>query len=253
MNWLFLKGVARGQIHWHSQLDAFREQLPAARIHCLDLPGVGQAATRRTPISVSRTVEDLRSRWVKMREESAGEWCVMGISLGGMITIEWLHRHPGDFQAGVAIVPSAGNVSPPWRRLVPSALPGYIKSLAARDVEVREQLILTTIVNDIERRQALVKENVATAHQCPLPTSATLRQLLAASLWSAPKELQAPLLFLGSEGDRMVHPSCTRRLAARFGAPVRMNDWAGHEIPMDDPGWVAAETRDWFASLDVPS
>ena len=134
-----------------------------------------------------------------------------------------------------------------FKRLLSSSVPNYLRALATRDFERRERLVLGMITNDAEHLEELVQQSVALAPSCPLPFAATTKQLLAASLWRAPEALEVPTLFLGTKGDRMVDPSCTLRLAAHFQAPVALHPWAGHEIPLDDPDWVAAKVRDWLA------
>ncbi|MBC8451273.1 MAG: alpha/beta hydrolase [Planctomycetes bacterium] len=121
--------------------------------------------------------------------------------------------------------------------------------MVTRDLEKRGRLVLGTKPKDADHLEELAQPRVELATSCPLPPAVTSKQLLAASLWRAPKTLTVATLFLGTEGDRMVHPSCTLRLAAHFHAPVVMHPWAGHEIPLDDPDWVAARVREWLGEL----
>jgi alpha-beta hydrolase superfamily lysophospholipase len=243
MNWLFLKGLARGQVHWDRQAEALSAALPEARVFFLDLPGVGEAVARPAPATVAAITADLRTRWVELAAENDGPWAILAISLGGMLAMQWMTDFPGDFQRAVVIVSSAANVSPPWKRLMPATMPGFLRALVSSDIEKRERLVLGTITNDEAHFEPLVAKFIALAPTCPLPAHATLRQLLAASLWRAPASLPIPTLFLGSDADRMVHPSCTQELAERFAAPHEMHPTAGHEIPLDDPDWVATTIR----------
>ncbi|MDF1798456.1 MAG: alpha/beta hydrolase [Planctomycetota bacterium] len=252
-NLLLLKGLARAAVHWDRQPEALRRHLPSARLHFLDLPGVGTARDRAAPWSVAGIVQDLRARWLELRVQAPPDradepWAILAISLGGMVAMEWLHRHPGDFQRGVVIVSSAANLSPPWRRLLPSCTPNYLRALFARDFPDRERRVLAIITNDAARLDELVALNVQLAETTPIPIPVANKQLFAATLWRAPRELPVPVLFLGSDADHMVHPGCTPKLAARFAMPHRMHPSAGHEIPHDDPDWVAAQVADWIES-----
>jgi len=246
MNWLFVKGLARGQVHWDRLPEIFAQAVPEARVFFLDLPGVGEATDRKAPATVAGIVSDLRERFVALRESHEGPWSILAISLGGMIAMEWAMRHPDDFERAVVIVSSATNVSPPWKRLMPETLPGYLRALGTSDLATRERITLGTITNFEEGRERLIEEWLKLTDVCPLPAAATAKQLLAASLWAAPDSLPIPTLFLGTDGDRMVHPSCTPKLAKRFGAPLVMHPDAGHEIPLDDPVWVADQVREWL-------
>ncbi len=249
-NWLFLKGLARGQVHWHSQPRVFEERVPGARVHLLDLPGIGEAHDRRAPWRMGEIVADIRERFLDLQRspevDASLPWSILGISLGGMIAMEWIASHPHDFQSAVIITSSAANVSPPWKRLQPSVGPQYIRAVLARDVAERESRALSVTVNDEQRRVELVQSYLKQVDSCPMPMKVVQRQLIAATKWRAPNGLPIPTLFLGSFGDGMVHPSCTPALAARFGAPLRMHESAGHEIPHDDPHWVADQVAEWL-------
>ncbi|MGZ5183361.1 MAG: alpha/beta fold hydrolase, partial [Ramlibacter sp.] len=76
-----------------------------------------------------------------------------------------------------------------------------------------------------------------------------LRQLWAAARYRAPDRPPAvPLLLLASAGDRLVHPSCSARLADRWEVPLRLHPWAGHDLPLDDPAWVLDHVLSWSAA-----
>lgn len=74
--------------------------------------------------------------------------------------------------------------------------------------------------------------------------------LYAGSRFRLPGELspgRPPLLVLVSEGDTLVHPELSRTLAARLQAPLRSHPRANHDLPLEDPQWVADQVRDWLA------
>ena len=76
-----------------------------------------------------------------------------------------------------------------------------------------------------------------------------LRQLLAAARYSAPEAPPpVPVLLLASARDQLVSPNCSRTLARRWGVPLAMHPSAGHDLPLDDGPWVAAEIRRWLRS-----
>jgi hypothetical protein len=43
---------------------------------------------------------------------------------------------------------------------------------------------------------------------------------------------------LAGAGDRLVDPTCSRRLAAAWACPLAVHPWAGHDLPLDDAQWV---------------
>ncbi|MFT4709735.1 MAG: pimeloyl-ACP methyl ester carboxylesterase [Planctomycetota bacterium] len=250
MNWLFLKGLARSQAHWDRQPAVFMDHVPGARVHFLDLPGIGAASERRASWKMAEIADDLRERFLDLREadgvDTTAPWAILGISLGGMIAMEWIESHPTDFERAVIITSSAGNLSPPWKRMLPSVGPSYIRAMFAKDAQETERRSLAITTNDLERRDELVAAYIEIGKSCNMPIKVINRQLLAAIRWPAPAQLRIPTLFLGTEADHMVHPTCTPALAAHFDAPLRMHKTAGHEIPHDDPYWLADQVSDWL-------
>src|SRR4029450_12531869 len=85
------------------------EQLSAAcggeRVLCLDLPGFGTEHARRSPWSIAGIADDVRERFLV--ERGGDGWSVLGISLGGMVALDWCARHRGDFARCVTVNTSA--------------------------------------------------------------------------------------------------------------------------------------------------
>jgi pimeloyl-ACP methyl ester carboxylesterase len=75
----------------------------------------------------------------------------------------------------------------------------------------------------------------------PVSVGTVRAQVASASRWRAPRSLEVPALFLVGQGDRLVHPDCTRRLAKRYGAPLAEHPDAGHDLTTDAMEWVVGE------------
>ena len=58
MQWLLLRGLAREQAHWIDFPEIFEKIVPDAKVHCLDLPGVGTERDRPSPLNVPAIVDD---------------------------------------------------------------------------------------------------------------------------------------------------------------------------------------------------
>ena len=58
---------------------------------------------------------------------------------------------------------------------------------------------------------------------------------------------QGPLLLLAGAGDRLVDPACSRRLARTWQVPLLEHAQAGHDLPLDDPDWVAHQASLFFS------
>ena len=224
-----------------------KASFPEAKIHCLDLPGVGTELSRDSAWSIPGIREDIRERWIKLQEENPGPWFLFGISLGGMITMDWIAHYPSDFQAVVLLNTSAANVSQPFDRLQTSNLSVLAKAALIRDPVVREKAILKVTTSMLADLDSLASEWGSIAADSKRLSRAFMRQISAAIRYQAPKKLPVPALFLTSAQDKFTDPSCSFKLARRFHSPLRMHPLAGHDVTIDDPHWVAHEIETWIA------
>lgn len=245
MNWLLLRGLSREQRHW----GAFREQFAkvvGGAVFCLDLPGTGTECRRPTPSTVQAITDDLRARFVGLKGAHPGPWALLGMSLGGMVAMDWVARHEGDFERVVLANTSAANMSVPWKRMNYQVLPRVGRALFMKDALARERLVLsitTKLATDRETTAAAWAQIGASA---PVARATVLRQLLAASRFRAPARLKVPALILSGGRDPLMDPACPRKLAAHFGVPLEVHAEAGHELALDAPEWFAERVRAWI-------
>lgn len=246
MRWILLRGLTREAGHWggFGPLLASRTGEP---VEAIDLPGNGARWREPSPASVRATTFDACRR-------TAGPEPVIlvAMSLGAMVALEWARLAP-DTVAGCALInTSAGGASWPWQRLRPANYPrllGLLRPAAALDLE-RQVLAMTSAraaeLDQEARRWAAIR----TARPVSAPNA--VRQLWAAARYRAPREAPPmPLLLLASEGDGLVSNRCSRELAHRWQAPLRMHPWAGHDLPLDDPQWLVRELCEWRPTLGV--
>jgi len=253
MNWLFLRGLAREREHWAGFPAKFEEIVPDARVHFLDLPGVGTENHRASPVTISAIVDDLRDRWLLEREKHEGEWGVCSISLGGMVAMNWTERFPDDWARVVIMNTSARNVGKLWHRLTPNGMKILARTIFMADVAAREGTICDITTNMVEDRAALVHTWVQIAAERPVKRRAALRQVLAATIYSAPSNLKPPTLVLGGESDALVNVRCSQELARRLEVPYRGHPGAGHDLGTDAPAWTSEQIRDWLSEVDGAS
>jgi pimeloyl-ACP methyl ester carboxylesterase len=248
--WLLLRGLAREQRHWGRFRAALEAGLPGARIHCLDLPGAGTEHSRKSPAAIRAIAEDLRSRWLALPGE--GPWGLCAVSLGGMVAMEWCGAHPADFDALVLVNTSAANLSVPWRRMRLRVLPQVLRALVEQDRAAREERILGITTRMRADLPALAREWAGYFAERPMSRWNVLRQLTAASRFRAPSALRPRTLVLSGAQDPFTDPGCPKRLAAHFGAELRVHPRAGHDLATDDPDWLAAEVARFSESARWP-
>lgn len=244
-NWVFLRGLTRESAHWGDFPQRFASALPGARVHLIDLAGNGLRCHERSPGTVAAMVADGRAQCQRLG--LTGPVHLLALSLGGMVATEWLHSAPQDIASAVLVNTSMRPFSPMHRRLRPHNLPTLLRLVVGRpSPDTAERLIwhMTSARPDVD--DAVLATWVAARRQRPVQAANALRQLLAAARFRAPAQApQRPVLVLTSQGDRLVHTSCSEALARAWGSPLARHPGAGHDLALDDPVWVIEQVRDW--------
>jgi pimeloyl-ACP methyl ester carboxylesterase len=176
---------------------------------------------------------------------------VFGMSLGGMVTMEWAARHGGELAGIVVGASSARDLSRPWQRMKPAALPAVLGARVRRDLAAREGAVVRVVTNRADRWPHVSDRWAEIARLRPMNGAAARGQLLAAMRWSAPPRLAVPSLFLVGTTDRLVDASCSRALARRYAAPLVEHPTAGHDLSTDEPEWLAGQIARWRGGLAV--
>jgi pimeloyl-[acyl-carrier protein] methyl ester esterase len=235
MNWLLLRGLGREKSHWYTFPEKLEKSLPSGKVHLINLPGVS-GKEENAPIKIDKITDHIRSIWLKSKHQ--GDYSLLGVSLGGMVAIDWCHRYPQDFKHLMTINSSSANHSGPLKRITPMALKTIVSLAFKRDLRLREKKVLelttnTTIIND-----EILNHWVKAAIEHPLDKKVFISQLFAASKFILPKKISTPYTVLTSKADRFTHYSCSEKLAKQFDANIYYHETAGHDLPMDEPEWV---------------
>jgi pimeloyl-ACP methyl ester carboxylesterase len=213
-----------------------------APIDCLDLPGFGTEHERPSPASVERITDDLRRRFAETRGDAP--WSVLGISLGGMVALDWCARFPGDFERCV-VVNTSTRLSRRGERLRARAVGTLAPSLLGRrDDKARAVLRISSNARPVD--EALVRLHARWQTDRPLALSNVFRQVLAASAFELPPRMETPSLVMSSLGDQMVSWRCSETIARALGAPLALHPSAGHDLTLDAPDWVATQVARWL-------
>jgi len=243
--WFLLRGLNREAGHWGGFVPQLAGAL-GAEVVTLDLPGTGARRADPWPGTVADAMERVRA---EARRHGGGRAFVLGISLGGMLTLEWAARYPEELAGVVILASSARDVAPFWKRMRPTAWRAMVAGAVERDVARREAAIVRTICNREDLWAATAAAWTVIHRERPIAPAVTRGQLLAASRWRAPARLGVPALFLAGERDRLVHVDCTRALARRYRAPLAVHPTAGHDLTTDAADWVTAEVGRWRTAL----
>ncbi|NDG83806.1 MAG: alpha/beta fold hydrolase [Proteobacteria bacterium] len=247
MKWLILRGLVREQRHWgefKTEFEAFlRETDPGAEVFSLDFPGFGTEAHRPSPFTIDGIVDDLRARWQKLR--SADEtWCLLAISLGGMVAMNWTSRYASDFKRLVLINSSATGLSPLHKRMKPENYPKVLSLFGVSDLLMRERRILELTSNI--RGQAL--EERARRHAAfalKVKKRDAFAQMVSAVRFRPPESIPVPLLVVAGKGDSLVDYSCSEKLAEKYRGKIVYHETANHDLVLDEPCWLMEQVRSW--------
>jgi pimeloyl-ACP methyl ester carboxylesterase len=241
-----LRGLGRESRHWGPFLPAFRAAASNCDVVALDLPGTGTNLRSKAPSTMREMVESVREE-ASSRGLLGAPLLLFGISLGGMVALEWANSHPEDLSGVVIAASSAPDLSPLLKRFSLAGLGGLLLNMLTRDPERRHRRIARVVSNRPDIRDRVVREWMQIERDRPV-TSATVRaQMNAASHWRAPASLRVPSMFLVGREDRLVHPDCSRALARRFAAPLEEHPDAGHDLTTDAPEWVVEQCMRWAA------
>ncbi|MFW5824187.1 MAG: alpha/beta fold hydrolase [Marinobacter sp.] len=233
MDWILLRGLAREQAHWGAFRERLQSRCPGHRFHVIDLPGTGSHYRETSPA----TIAGIRQQVQHYARHIPGPVGLFGLSMGGMVALDWAQAEPQRVARLVLLNTSTG-FSPSWRRLRPAALVQALTLLWRRDVAGRERGILR-LTSNRPVCDTLAYHWLMIQCQRPVRVSTAIAQLRAAAGYrpaAEPPPVEA--LLLASTADRIVHWHCSRALARRWQWPLRTHADAGHDLVLDAPDWV---------------
>jgi pimeloyl-ACP methyl ester carboxylesterase len=245
-SWVLLRGLTREARHWGDFAQALTAATGAAPVHAVDLPGNGRLHGARSPASVAGMTEAVRAG---LSAQGAGApYRLVAMSLGAMVAADWAQRHPQELAGAVLINTSLRPFSPVHHRLRPRSLAVLLRLLVAvHDDRAAERAILTLTSRCRVDDAALLDAWARWRGERRVSRANALRQLAAALRYRAPADApRVPLLVLASARDALVDPRCSATLAACWNAAFALHPSAGHDLPLDDGAWVAAQVRAWL-------
>ena len=168
---------------------------------------------------------------------------LLAMSLGAMVAIAWAQRHPGELARHGADQHQCAAAQSLLAAPAAARLAGAAAQPARPDVAARARSSHPGA--DQPHRGRLARREGAAGRLGRLAAGlASAPQQCCADCWPprfhAPEQAPpVPLLLLAGAGDRLVDPACSRRLARTWQVPLLEHAQAGHDLPLDDPDWVA--------------
>lgn len=244
------------------------------RVYALDLAGHGRTRPDHRPTDVHAN-QRLLDRFLA---EVVGEPATLvGNSMGGMISLHQAARRPEAVTALVLVAPAVpaprgtgldGQVA---RSFLSYATPGLATAMLVRrrhrltpEQSVEDTLALCCVDPSrvpAEARQvavALAYERRGYRHVEQAFISAARSVIRTIANRSAYDQVltavQAPVLLLQGEQDRLVRVAAARALAQRFPEwRVEVHPDLGHVPMLEDPEWTAKQVLTWHAEVAATS
>jgi pimeloyl-ACP methyl ester carboxylesterase len=169
---------------------------------------------------------------------------LIGHSLGGLIALMLAGRNLA--RAAILVSPAP-----------PRGITVFTAELFARTLKQVPALLMSRplVPNDADMR-ALVLNCVPTSEQAAIlgrftPDSGRAARQAALGKYKVPaRAVRAPLLVAVGDSDRFIPPSVARKVAAKYGAQLRIAPRRGHFF-FGEPGWREEmnELLDWIDAL----
>jgi pimeloyl-ACP methyl ester carboxylesterase len=250
-SWVFIRGLGRSSEHWEPFMSVFKNTFPDDFVELADIRGNGVMNYSPSYLSIADNVRDLRARSQFVRE--GRQISLMTISLGSMIGIEWAKLYPTEISELVVMNTSDRSCCLPLERLRPDVFKYLVplsKTFNVPDMNsakiAREKMILQMTTNRLPNLAERAKQWM------DFPETSLMnlgRQVTAASLFAIPAKPPTKTLMLYSMQDRFVNPVCTQRIAKKWNLDPIAHATAGHDLPLEEPEWVAQKTKEWLSDL----
>ena len=248
--WVLLRGLMRDRRHWGGFPAQLGQALPGAHIVPVDLPGNGSLYARQSPDSVAAMAASVRDQLRQLGRPPP--YHVVAMSLGAMVTVAWAEAHPDELAGAVLVNTSLRPFSRFHERLRPAAWPLLLRLALGQPGPAAVEAGILQLTTRSPAVATVLPQWIAWRQSHPVSRGNALRQLRAAIRYRAPQmPPRVPMLLLNGAADGLVSPRCSARLAQAWGLPLRVHPEAGHDLPLDDGAWVAAQVADW-AEATIP-
>ena len=240
---ILIRGLFREKRHWGDFPDMLANQGAIGKVLCVEIPGNGELHKLKTPASVNGMVEAIR-------QQLAGEqsYVLVGLSMGGMIALQWAKNHPQEVQTVICINSSNAAFSAFYERLRPEKYLSIITALLQKPAK-RELNIMKLVSNHPVQHQKL--ENwIRYAQQFPTSPLNFVRQLWAAGRFKMENAPHCKLLFITSENDQLVNSKSQSAMARQWHAMEIINQVDGHDIALDNPEWLCQAITRYLDNID---
>lgn len=237
---ILLRGLTRGKHHWGCFPEQLQSAFPDQKIIPIDLAGNGDRFKEKSPATIKLALEDIRQELKRYDIETPVT--VIALSLGGMITLQWLNDYPDEIDKTVIINSSHAGLSPLIKRMRPLAM--LKLALTLLQPKALRELSIYSLTSNNPIDKALLNNWISEGKHHPVSLSNAYRQAQAARQFKTLLNFNAEkLLILASNNDRLVNVECSKSIASTTQSKIEFHISAGHEVTLDDPLWAIDKAK----------
>ena len=246
---VILRGLGRSVRHW---LGYERVLARHFQVITLDLRGVGATtAASRLTTSVFDMADDVVAVLDALSLPTAH---ILGVSLGGMVTLAMGLRHPERCRSLITVNTSIAGQG--TSRITRGALRA-MTAVVSRDRDlIHSRLVDVLVGTDVPsaQRPAIAREYAVIAREQGLFARTVVKQLVAAARFRVGEALPSmtvPTMVVYGTADRFVPNVNSRNLAARLpDAQLVAIEGGGHELTLDKGEELAAQVQRWVREVE---
>jgi pimeloyl-ACP methyl ester carboxylesterase len=244
----FIRGLTRESEHSETLFKFISDNCKFCNVVSFDIPGNGKFLNQESFTNLKQNTDFLRSFWSKNPKNKS---IVLGVSLGGMIVLDWLKRYPSDFDYFFVANSSLGETCSLFERIQPENYYNLLKVALPLSPKDKEEEIMNFTLNIANHKEQILKKWVTIREKRPVKIQNVLRQLWAAFNYELEGTVESEKLkILVSKNDKLVDWNCSKKIAYRFNSKIYMHETAGHDITTDDPLWVLNEILKTYKNLN---
>ena len=246
---MLIRGLSRQQLHW-GDFPEHLKMMSGSEVVFEDLPGFGLRHQEASPSRIEDIAEEVAPAIFSDKHLVAGKINLVGISMGGMVALALAKKYPQKVASLTLINSSFKPYAKFYQRLQPKAYAGFLRAWFNPVMRYSEREILRLSSNFLAADERLLDQWLDYRRQQPPSRRAAIKQILAASKFQfeADKPVER-MLFIASKKDRIVSYKCSEKAALAWGAEYRCHLYAGHDLPLDAPQWLADQIVQWRKSF----
>ena len=253
---VLIRGLAREAAHWGDFpqiLEDTIKQRTSRDITIItpDIIGCGKFHKQITPQKLELITDNLRDSIFNDNETKIkkSRLILIGLSMGGMIALDWNRRYSNEIK-NICLINSSTANQPFFQRIKPAALSLFLTFFLFSRRE-NEKRVLKQVSNNLtpeiyHKNESLWMDILV---KRPVKIISVINMLIAAAKFKP--DLTSSCgngLVIASTADKFVSYQCSEDIAKTLNWKLIYHNNAGHDLSLDDPKWLSEQLANWLAT-----